>query len=236
MLSGCSWGAMSQMFTDAHRTLSYRVAGSVAVVAVAIVGSLTSAAGSAALASPGHAQVARVGARSSDQPATQVHHVSPVDSTGRLKPGYRVTDSGKGYCWTTSLRQPGALPMLQRQLHHGPLLVERRPVSSLLPRGAVVPQCDPLAAHEAAAADFPRKKLPLGDDPAVRAEVRGARRYPRPWRGHDVNYLCQRHWVLLDSPDRSRPVWHILTARYLHGRYHGRGVRPLSDAWLTKAP
>jgi hypothetical protein len=234
--SGCSWGAMSEMFTAAHRTLSHRVAGSVAVVAVAIVGSLTSAAGSAALASPGHAQVARVAARSSAQPATQVHHVSPVDSTGQLKPGYRVTDSGKGYCWTTSFVNPGLY-----RCFRGNFIMD--PCWSNAGQTAVFCLAAPWS-HSVTRLRLTRRLPPTSPGRSFLwgMTLRSGLQCAEPggthdrWHGHDVNYLCQRHWVLLDSPDRSRPVWRILTARYLHGHYHGRGVRPLSDAWLTKAP
>jgi hypothetical protein len=56
------------------------------------------------------------------------------------------------------------------------------------------------------------------------------------WHGHVVTYYCPRHWVLLDSPNRSRPTWRIRTARFVYGHYHGRGLRPLTDAWRPKGP
>jgi hypothetical protein len=49
---------------------------------------------------------------------------------------------------------------------------------------------------------------------------------------HPISYLCRRGWVLLgEHPDRSRPLWTMLTARQVHGHYVVRGRKPLPIAW-----
>jgi hypothetical protein len=228
---------MSHMFTVAYRRFSHRVAGCVALAAAAVVvGSLTPASGAATPASSRPGVVARVLVRASDPAATRVHHVSPVDATGGLKASYQVTDSGKGYCWTSSY--------VNTELYRcfrGNFIMD--PCWSNAGGTAVFCLASPWS-HSVTRLRLTRRlpKTSPGRSNLWGLTLQSGLRCEEPggthdrWHGHDVNYDCQRHWVLLDSPDRSHPAWSILTARYLYRHYHGRGVRPLSDAWRAKAP
>lgn len=181
-------------------------------------------------------RVAGAEVRASGSAATQVHHVSPVNASGRLKPAYRVSSSGRGYCWTTSFLSPELY-----RCFRGNFIMD--PCWARTGNAAVVCLQSPWSHHVTRLRLT--KRLPqtsAGPSGLWGLTLRSGLQCEVPggthdlWHGHDVNYLCQRHWVLLDSPDRSQPVWSILTARYRHGHYHGRGVRPLSDAWRPKAP
>jgi hypothetical protein len=213
----------------------HRAAGFAAVVSWCIlVGSLASASG-AGLAATSRSRGADA-ATSKAAAATRVHHVSPIDSAGHLKASYRVTQSGRGYCWTSSFVNPELYRCFLGNYIQDPCW----------PRagGAAVLCLARPWSHEVTRLRL-TKRLPLpspGHGSLWGLTLASGQRCQEPggthdiWRGHDVNYYCSQHWALLDQPDRSSPAWHMAAVRYLHQHYHWRGVRLLSDAWRPKSP
>ncbi|MGZ6029383.1 MAG: hypothetical protein ACXWK5_08175, partial [Myxococcaceae bacterium] len=54
--------------------------------------------------------------------------------------------------------------------------------------------------------------------------------------GHPISYFCGRGWVLLgEAPNRSQPVWTMLTAHRVGHHYRLRGRKPLPVAWKPVA-
>jgi hypothetical protein len=209
----------------------YRAAGLTVATCVCALGcSLTSASGGGP---PGASHRSQVGdhTASTAASATRIHHVSPITRAGRLKTTYQVTEAARGYCWTTSFLNPQLYRCLQGNLIQDPCWPKAG-------GGAVFCLVRPWS-HRVTRLHL-TKRLPatargrvglwgLTLASGLNCQVPGGTH--DVWQGHDVNYYCPRDWVLLDEPDRSSPAWHILTARYLHRHYHGRGVRTLSDAW-----
>jgi hypothetical protein len=213
----------------------HRAAGFAAVVGwCLLIGSLASASGAHEPSSTSRASGS--GAAMSRAAATRVHHVSPTDAAGRLKAGYRVTRSARGYCWTSSFVNPELYrcflgnyiqdPCWPRAGGHAVLCL-LQPWSREVTRLRLTKRLPPTSPGHGSLWG-----LTLGSGQNCQ-ESGGTHDI---WRGHDVNYYCSRHWVLLDEPDRRSPAWHMATARYLHQHYHGRGVRRLSDAWRPKSP
>jgi hypothetical protein len=199
-----------------------------------LAGSLASAPDAWQSSSTHHGRV--VDRASTVAPPTRTHHIAPVDSSGQLKPAYRIIRSARGYCWTTSFLNPGLyrcflgnfiLDPCWTKAGRGAVLCLERPWSHQVTRLRLTKRLPRTSAGHGGLWGL---TLASG----LNCQVPGGTH--DIWRGHDVNYYCPRHEVLLDQPDRSAPTWRIRTARYLHRHYHGRGLRDLSDAWRAAAP
>jgi hypothetical protein len=174
------------------------------------------------------------GAQPAQARATTVERVSPLNADGNLRARYTVTSTRRGHCWTTSLVNG----RLYRCLAGNNIL---DPCWKQPGRDAVVCLVRPWSTEVTRLRLT--KRLPATD-----------RFGPRIWGlrlgggigvncllsmgaagtvgKHPISYLCRRGWVLLgEHPDRSRPLWTMLTARQVHGHYVARGRKPLPIAW-----
>lgn len=217
------------------RSVSFhRAAGFAAVVSCCILaGSLASASGAGVAAT---SRSRGVDAAMSKAAATRVHHVSPIDSGGHLKPRYQVTQSARGYCWTSSFVNPELYRCFLGNYIQDPcwpradgeaVLCLARPWSHEVTRLRLTRRLPPTSPGHGSLWGLTLASGQRCQEPGGTHDI---------WRGHDVNYYCSQHWALLDSPDRSSPAWHMAAVRYVHHHYHWRGVRVLSDAWRPKSP
>jgi len=182
---------------------------------------------------------AAVGAATPMEPrrATVVHRVSPLNRSSVLKDRYRVTLVRRGSCWTSSFVHPELYRCFRGNFIQDPCWRERG-----RSQPTVVCLLRPWS-HEVTRLRLTRR---LPDTASGRGRVwgmtmpggvnclfvQGASGFVH---GHHISYFCRKRWVLLDAPNRGR-VWHIRTARRVHGEYGLRGRRPLSHAWIPRAP
>lgn len=166
-------------------------------------------------------------------PATSVRRVTLLTRAGHLRSRYTVTSRHRGRCWTTSSVN-GRLYRCFR----GNLIED--PCWKLSGHHAVVCLSAPwrtkvtrlrLTRHLPATDSYGPAVwgLRVGDGVGVRClRSQGA---SGTVGGKGISYFCQRHWALLEEPDRSTPLWTIDTARRVNGRYVPRGRHHLTVAW-----
>jgi hypothetical protein len=168
--------------------------------------------------------------------ATRVVHVSPLNQAHRLKADYRVTSTGRGYCWTDSF--------LNSELYRcfiGNYIYD--PCWALAGRAAGICLSRPWSD------EVTRLRLtrPLPRTSPGHGAIWGLRMFSgvrcqfasgtRSWfHGHPINYYCRQRWALLGAPDRSQPTWQIQAVRRVGGQWQARGSRPLSTAWRPTNP
>jgi hypothetical protein len=217
-------------FVSLHRAARFAAV----VVCCILAGSVSSASG---VNAPSSTSPARTVDAALSRPApTRVHHVSPIDPAGHLKASYRVTRSGRGYCWTSSFVSPQLYRCFLGNYIQDPcwptaggdaVLCLLRPWSHQVTRLRLTKRLPPTSSGAGRLWGLTLASGLNCQAPDGTHDI---------WRGHDVNYYCSRHWALLDQPDRSSPAWRMGTVRYLRQHYHWRGVRVLSDAWRPKGP
>jgi hypothetical protein len=168
--------------------------------------------------------------------ATQVIHVSPVNDAHRLKAGYRVTSSGRGYCWTNSFLNSELYRCLLGNYIYDPCW-------ALAGRSAVACLLVPWSHHVTRL----RLTRPLPRSSVGHGAIWGLRMFSgvrcqfasgtRSWfHGHPINYYCRQRWALLGAPDRFQPTWQIQAIRRVRGQWQARGSRLLSRAWRPTNP
>lgn len=180
------------------------------------------------------------GAVAAPLPATRIHRVSPVTAAGRLAPGYRVTDSGRGHCFSTSLVDD----RLWRCFRGSNTILD--PCWQARSAGTVLCLPEPwsrevtrvrLTAPLPAASKFGRRiwGLRLSVGPGLGCTV--ATGAVGSVGGRPVSYVCAHDWALLGNhPDRRQQTWRMATARLLGGHYRARGTLPLLAAWVATVP
>ena len=175
------------------------------------------------------------GARASvvTQQPTTVKRISPLNGQGHLKARYAVVSSSRGYCWTTSFMNGRLYRCFRGNTIMDPCWKEtgRHSVVCLLePWSTNVHRLRltrRLPATDTSAARL--WGLRLGGGVGVNCLMStGATGVVGK---HPISYLCRRGWVLLGSPDRSRPLWTMLTAKQVGTHYDLRGRKPLPTAW-----
>lgn len=162
--------------------------------------------------------------------------MAPVTRSRELRPGYRISSYGRGYCWTTSF----ANPSLYRCLHGNRI---QDPCWSYRTGAAVLCLAQPWQ-HRLLRLTLTK---PLPDNSTGRGGVWGLTMMSgvncqsssgahERFHGHVVSYYCSRRWVLLGHPDRRPSRWQMLTARRVGGQYRIRGTRGLRAAWIPRDP
>lgn len=165
--------------------------------------------------------------------ATKVRRVSPVASDGRLRPGYRVVATRRGYCWTSSFHNGRAYRCLMGNFIMDPCWREagRRSVVCLLEpwtsRVTRLRLTRPLPATAPYGGGIWGLRLGARIDANCLVST-GASGFIGK---HHISYFCTRGWVLLDAPNRHSAVWTIATARRIGNHYVLRGPKPLHVAW-----
>ena len=168
--------------------------------------------------------------------ATQVHHVSPVTKLRELKPDYRVTAVGRGYCWTSSFLHPELYRCFLGNYIQDPCWSEAgrqtvicltRPWSHRVTR---------LRLTRRLPSSNPGKGAIWGLTMLSGNNCQFASGAGVLFHGERVNYFCRRRWALVGDPNTDRPVWHIQTVRRVHRHFEGRGSRALTDAWRPSNP
>ncbi len=173
-------------------------------------------------------------ARATAATATTVRRVSPLTARGHLRARYTVTSTRRGYCWTVSLVNGRLYRCFLGNYILDPCWKEsgRNSVICLdVPWSTKVTRLRLTRRLPAADSFGPRIwGLRLGGGVGVNCLVSmgAAGTVGR----HPISYLCARGWVLLGNhPDRSRPLWTMLTAKQVGSHYVLHGRKPLPIAW-----
>lgn len=199
----------------------------VVVLASAVIAGVTASRTKVTTASPA-ARASQVSPSS-----TVVARISPLNGQGHLKARYTVVSSARGYCWTTSFMNGRLFRCFRGNTIMDPCWKEtgRHSVVCLAtPWSTNVHRLRLTRRLPATSADGPRLwGLRLGGGVGVNCLMStGA---VGTVGKHPITYLCRHGWVLLGGPDRSRPLWTILTAKGAGAHYDLRGRKPLPTAW-----
>jgi len=197
----------------------------VIVAASAVVAAVTASRPKVTTASPG-ASANLVG-------STSLKRISPLNDQGHLKARYTVVASDRGYCWTSSFMNGRLYRCFRGNTIMDPCWKETgrhsvvclvKPWSTNVDRLRLTRRLPATGTSRA-----PLWGLRLGG--GVRVSCLLSTGAVGTVGNHPISYLCRRGWVLLGSPDRTRPVWTTLTAKGTGAHYDLRGRRPLTTAW-----
>jgi hypothetical protein len=207
------------------------------VAAIALVAGLQGPVTTTAVAGP--AAASSVTGRAAQPPATSIRRVSPLTATGHLRPRYTVTATRRGYCWTTSFMNGRLYRCFMGNSILDPCWKEaaRNAVICLvLPWSTKVTRLRLTRRLPAATTDRPSVwGLRLGGGVGVNCLIStGA---GGAVGKHPISYFCRRRWVLLgNGPNRTHPLWTMLTATRVADHYARRGRKPLPVAWKAVVP
>ena len=206
----------------------------VAVAAVAVV-SVLLARGTPSTPSAGPTGADKGATVAAPLAPTLVHRVAPVGGSGRLAAGYRVTTSGRGHCFGTSLVDDRLYrcfvgnqildPCWRSGGQRVLCLVE--PWSRQVVR---VRLTAPLPPRQA----FGHRVWGLQVGDGIGARCTASMWATGTVAGRPVSYVCSQGWMLLGSrPDRSAGTWTMGTARRVAGHARVQGTHHLAQAWVT---
>ena len=179
----------------------------------------------------GHMPAADQAARAA---ATNLKLVSPLNAKGHLRHRYTVDSIHSGYCWTTSAVNGHLYRCFMGNYVMDPCWKEsgRHSVVCLTqPWSTKVTRLRLTKALPSQDGYGPSIwGLRLGGGVGVDCQVSmGA---SGTVGKHPISYFCQHGWVLLGNhPDRSQPLWTMLTAKQVGNHYDLRGRKPLRVAW-----
>ena len=172
-------------------------------------------------------------AASSRVTSTSVRRVRPLDAHGHLRARYAVASTRRGFCWTTSFVNGHLYRCFQGNLIRDPCWKEAGRHSVVCPNSPWSPRVTRLRLTKhlpASAAYGPGLwALRLGGVGVNCVVSMGAGGLVE---NHPISYVCQRGWVLLgEAPNRSKPLWTMLTAKWVTDHYELRGRKALPTAW-----
>lgn len=164
---------------------------------------------------------------------TTVRRVRLLDAHGHLRARYAVASTRRGYCWTTSFVNGHLYRCFQGNTIRDPCWKESGRYSVVCPSWPWSSQVTRLRLTEhlpGTARYGPRLwGLRAGGGVAVSCVVSMAA--GGMVENHPISYVCQRGWVLLGAPNRSKPLWTMLSAKRVKNHYELRGRKPLPTAW-----
>ncbi len=165
---------------------------------------------------------------------TTLKRVSPLNAQGHLRARYTVTSTRRGYCWTASFMNGRLYRCMSGNYIFDPCwkVTGRKAVICItVPWSTKVTRLRLTRRLPAKGTYGPGIwGLRLGGGVGVNCLVStGA---SGSVGNHPISYFCSRGWVLLgNGPDRSRPLWTMLTAKRVAGVYELRGRKPLPIGW-----
>lgn len=212
-----------------NTSLWWRAIINAVITAIVLIAGVVGPDVATARAASGH-QSGRVLAQAT---TTSVKRVSPLNARGHLRARYTVTSTRRGYCWTTSAVNGHLYRCMMGNYVMDPCWKESG-------RHSVVCLTEPWSTKVTRiklTKSLPAKDsygpgiwgLRLGGVGVNCLVSMGA---SGTVGKHPISYFCKQGWVLLGNhPDRSRPLWTMLTAKQVGNHYELRGRKPLPVAW-----